>query len=179
MSFTKWLLFCSGLNVSIHWSLGKNSHYLSHWFLFIKWSFRKKLQWSSNQSVIIFFQNKFIGNVIHKVVAVLFRPECFNSLIPGKKILIIFLLKKNSDNLKTFHNIQLVSPEQHGNTNHWQVKFIVHVNSSPPSAAYMHQWIGSALVQIMACRLFGAKPLSNPMLGYCQLDRQDQISVKF
>ena len=29
-------------------------------------------------------------------------------------------------------------------------------NSSPPSAAYM-QWIGSALVQIMACRLFGAK----------------------
>ena len=26
------------------------------------------------------------------------------------------------------------------------------VNSSPPSAAYMCQWIGSALVQIMACR---------------------------
>ena len=30
----------------------------------------------------------------------------------------------------------------------------------PPSATYMRQWIGSALVQIMACRLFGAKPLS-------------------
>ena len=44
------------------------------------------------------------------------------------------------------------------------------VNSSPPSAAYMHQWIGSALVQLMACRLFGAKPLSKQMLGYCQLD---------
>ena len=44
------------------------------------------------------------------------------------------------------------------------------VNSSPPSAAYMHQWIGSALVQIMACRLFGAKPLSKTMLAYCQLD---------
>ena len=44
-------------------------------------------------------------------------------------------------------------------------------NSSPPSAAYMHQWIGSALVQIMACRrLFGTKPLSKPVLGYCQLD---------
>ena len=37
-------------------------------------------------------------------------------------------------------------------------------NSSPPSATYMRQWIGSALVQIMVCRLFGAK------LGYCQLD---------
>ena len=44
------------------------------------------------------------------------------------------------------------------------------VNSSPPSAAYMRQSIGSALVQMMACRLFGAKPLSKPMLGYCQLD---------
>ena len=44
------------------------------------------------------------------------------------------------------------------------------VNSSPPSAAYMRQWIGSALVQIMACHLFGAKPLSKPMLDYCQLD---------
>ena len=43
-------------------------------------------------------------------------------------------------------------------------------NSVPPSAAYMRQWIWSALVQIMACRLYGAKPLSNPMLGYCQLD---------
>ena len=43
-------------------------------------------------------------------------------------------------------------------------------NSSPPIAAYRHQWIASVLVQIMACRLFSAKPLSKPMLGYCQLD---------
>ena len=43
-------------------------------------------------------------------------------------------------------------------------------NSSPPSDIYMCQWIGLVLVQIMACRLFGAKPLSEPMLGYCQLD---------
>ena len=42
------------------------------------------------------------------------------------------------------------------------------LNSSPLSATYMCQWIGSALVQIMACRLFSAKPLSKPMLGYCQ-----------
>ena len=44
-----------------------------------------------------------------------------------------------------------------------------HFNSSPPSATYMHQWIMSALVQIMACRLYGTKPLSKPMLGYCPL----------
>ena len=42
----------------------------------------------------------------------------------------------------------------------------------PPSAAYMHQWIGSTLVQIMAWCLFGAKPLSKPMLSYCQFIAQ-------
>ena len=31
----------------------------------------------------------------------------------------------------------------------------------------------------MACRLFGAKPLSEPMLGCCQLDPYEQTSVKF
>ena len=44
------------------------------------------------------------------------------------------------------------------------------LNSSPPSTTYMRQWTGSALVQVMACRLFGAKPLPEPMLIYCQLD---------
>ena len=36
----------------------------------------------------------------------------------------------------------------------------------------MRQWFRSALVQIMACRLFGDKPLSKPLLGYCQLEPQ-------
>ena len=52
------------------------------------------------------------------------------------------------------------------------------INSSPLSAAYMCKWIGSALVHIMACRLFGAKQLSTPMLGYCHFDPQEQTSVK-
>ena len=41
------------------------------------------------------------------------------------------------------------------------------INSYPPSAAYMGQRIGSSLVKIMTCRLFGAKPLTKPMLSYC------------
>ena len=32
------------------------------------------------------------------------------------------------------------------------------------------QWTGSPLVQIMTCRLLGAKPLPEPMLTYSQLD---------
>ena len=38
------------------------------------------------------------------------------------------------------------------------------LNSSAPSAAYVRQRIGLALVQIMACRLFGAEPLSKSVL---------------
>ena len=53
------------------------------------------------------------------------------------------------------------------------------VNSSPPSTTYMHEWAGSALVQVMACHLFGAKLSPEPVLDYCQLDFWDQISVKF
>ena len=31
----------------------------------------------------------------------------------------------------------------------------------------------------MACRLFGAKPLSKPMQGYCELDPKEHISMNF
>ena len=44
------------------------------------------------------------------------------------------------------------------------------VNSSPPSAAYVRQWIRSVLVQILACHLFCAKPSSEQMLECCYLD---------
>ena len=42
-------------------------------------------------------------------------------------------------------------------------------NSSPPSAAYMRQWTVSILVQVMACRLFGAKPLPQPILAFLSI----------
>ena len=61
------------------------------------------------------------------------------------------------------------------------VLFVAHELSHPPppSATYMGRWTGSVLVQIMACRLFGAKTLSKLMLEYCQLDPYEQTSVKF
>ena len=43
----------------------------------------------------------------------------------------------------------------------------------------MLQWTGSSLGQVMACRLFSAKPLPEPMLVYCQLDSLEKVSVKF
>ena len=53
------------------------------------------------------------------------------------------------------------------------------VKSLRPSDAYMHQYNIPTLVQIMACRLFGTKPLSDPILPYCQLHPKEHISVKF
>ena len=49
---------------------------------------------------------------------------------------------------------------------------------SPTGAAYVRRWTASALVQVMACHLFGTKPLPEPILTYCQLDPEEQTSVK-
>ena len=54
-----------------------------------------------------------------------------------------------------------------------------YMNSSPASATYMCQWNGSVLAKIMACCPDGAKPLSEPMLTYCQFKPKEYISMKF
>ena len=53
-----------------------------------------------------------------------------------------------------------------------------YVNSSPPSATNMRQWTEPALIQVMSRRLFGAEPLPESVLTYCQLDPYEQTSVK-
>ena len=54
------------------------------------------------------------------------------------------------------------------------------LNSLRPSHTYMHQPLSEpSLVQIMACSLAGAHPLSKPMLPYSQLHTKKQTSVKY
>ena len=53
------------------------------------------------------------------------------------------------------------------------------INRNVTSAAYLRQWTGSALVQVMACPLFDAKPSPERMLTFCQFDPKGQTSVKF
>ena len=48
-----------------------------------------------------------------------------------------------------------------------------------PGDRYMRQWNWLSLVQVMPCRLFGAKPLIEPMRTYFQLDLLVQNSIKF
>ena len=56
---------------------------------------------------------------------------------------------------------------------------LLSINSSRPSDAYMRQLIRVSLVQIMACRRFGAKPLSPLMMAYHWSDHWEHIAVKF
>ena len=44
----------------------------------------------------------------------------------------------------------------------------INVNLPLHSAAYVRRWIGSALLQIMVCRLFGTKPLSGQTFRYSE-----------
>ena len=60
------------------------------------------------------------------------------------------------------------------------------VNSLRVSDTYVHQHNIPTLLQITVWHLFGAKPLSEPMLPYCRLkhqehisEHQEHISVKF
>ena len=52
------------------------------------------------------------------------------------------------------------------------------LNSLRPSNAYMRHQLRPLLARIMAWRLFVAKPLSEPMLYYCQFYHKEQTSVK-
>ena len=53
------------------------------------------------------------------------------------------------------------------------------IKSLRPTDANMRLQPRPPLLHIMACCLFGAKPLYQPMLAYCQLDPWEQTSVKF
>ena len=49
------------------------------------------------------------------------------------------------------------------------------VNSSHPSTAYMCQWTVPALVQVMACHLFSAKPLPEPVLTFVNWSLRNKL----
>ena len=75
-----------------------------------------------------------------------------------------------------------MSPDWYVLSSGWTLKnmksFIALLDINSPNAAYIRQWTGSALVHIMACCLFGTKPLTEPMLTYYQLHPLEQNQVK-
>ena len=57
-----------------------------------------------------------------------------------------------------FHDVK------HDQMRYLRISLYFFFNSSPPSTVHMSQWTWSALVQIMACRLIGTKPLPELLL---------------
>ena len=55
------------------------------------------------------------------------------------------------------------------NTTTASAKSTVYLTHPPTSDAYMRQWTGPTLIQVVALRLFGAKYLLEPKLTYNQL----------
>ena len=83
----------------------------------------------------------------------------------------------------------LLPPYLHNGAS-YTVKIYLYIEWKPWSALYEHQFTSlrlsdahmcqqtrPSLVQIMACRLFGAKPLSEPI--YSELNAKEHISVKY
>ena len=62
---------------------------------------------------------------------------------------------------------------------YWYLLSISFLNSYSPSAVYMHQRMGSTLVQIMACCLLGTKPLSKWMLVIVNWTLGNKLQWKF
>ena len=90
------------------------SHYLNQWFLIVNWILRNKSQWNLNQNTKIFIEENPFENVVCKMAAILFRPQCvsnvtqlYNYIKYRIKILITACksnLFPNNNNLVLFSN---------------------------------------------------------------------------
>ena len=63
--------------------LSAPSHYLNQCWNIVNWTPRNKLQWNVYRNSYIFIQENPFENVVWKMVAILSRPQCVNSLATG------------------------------------------------------------------------------------------------
>ena len=60
------------------WHLLVPSHYLNQCWIIHNWTPRNKFRWSFNESKIILNQENASKNVVCKMKAILFKPQCVN-----------------------------------------------------------------------------------------------------
>ena len=132
--------------LSKHWSrkwlvaCSVPSPYLNQCWLIVNGTLGNKPQGNLNQNKNLFIHENAFKNVVCEMVAILSRGR--------------WVKDKSTRIVGSVMAARVRCP----------------INSSSPSAAYTRQWTESALVQVMACCLFGAKPLPETMQTYCQLD---------
>ena len=108
----------------------------------------------------IYLISRWLALITNKSYCFLFLVSTLN-----KDFLSYLILSNTSKQPHYWHNYETWSTMHNKN-----VFGALYINLSPPSAAHVHQWTGSALVQVMAGHRFGAKLSPEPMLTYCQFD---------
>ena len=129
---------------------------------------------------IVFFSNSF--NHMHLHVVRISLYHCENEwILRSLDKLFIFLINAQicwiSSN-KT--DIYLWTFSGSDKTNMCDIhtkRIATNLSTHLPLVPHIRQWTGSSLVQVMVCCLFGAKPLPEPMLVYCQPDSLEQIWI--
>ena len=58
------------------------SLYLNQCWFLVSWTLRNKLQWNLNQNMMVFIQDRVFKNMICKMVTILFWLQCVNTLRP-------------------------------------------------------------------------------------------------
>ena len=125
-------------------------------------------QWTNNKTNKSYKQLIYIYIYISHVNVTQTVPD-ISPLMPMHQYpLLVFIRDQNNRYLLSSIHVWVMDYKLENH--HYNRLISVIFNSSPPNSTNMHQWIGSALIKIMACRLFGAKPLSEPIMGYCHLD---------
>ena len=126
----------------------------------VSWTHNDTLQCHCTRNRTVCFQEN-----VCEMSSILFRPQCVDENCSSMSLYIHIIPTA------IYAHIFEYNPNNNHSWSVWKnLRCSPLFNSSPPSTAWMRQWTGSALVQIMACRLIGAKPLAKPMLTYCQLD---------
>ena len=157
----KWRPSCLSLNVLTHWGL------VVHTYTSVNWAFISMVQ---VMVCCLFGAKPFDAYMCHWTGSSLVQE--INGLF-----VVLFSAKPLPEHVLIFVNWTSRKKKREKRNLFKQMHFKMsafylrpqYVNSSHPSATHMRQWTGSALLQVMACRLFGAKPSPEAVLNYCQL----------
>ena len=154
-----WLYAHANITFLFHDDVIKWKHFPRYW-LFVRWIHRSpvnsphKGQWRGALafSLICVWINGWVNNRkagdlsryrAHYDVTLMYFPRCsaIRYINTIKTVIVLTICQSSS---YTLCSITVISD------------YLLRVNTSTPSAANMRRWTGSALIQVMACRLYGA-----------------------
>ena len=137
------------------------------------------VHFNSNFTEVLFYHGKCPIDNMSALVKVL--AWCLTGDKPLNKPILMNMNAIIWNHKATIHHLSPMAKRSKNNYCHSTVcgttSMTYTINSLRPSDAYMHQCHIPTLLQMMACCLAGAKPFSEPMLGYCQLDLKNIVQL--